>query len=146
MDMKTLLGLDLQEAVSVANKPFTYVGKSEVTLDDETVLYWFYDDDDAMLSIAPDDEELILFTKIEEEIEPDDSILYQSKEHEFSYEAAGTVTKVEGDSITEEEDRYLFSDYQSAEGQIVRLISNENTGEVSAFVGRVVSEDDVSEI
>jgi len=73
-------------------------------------------------------------------------VLYQNKEYEFSYEDAGAVTGVDGDAETEEGDRYLFSDYESQDGRLIRLLSNENTGEVSAYVGQVVSEDDLSEI
>lgn len=146
MMIKDLLHLELGESVSVFNKPFLYGGKARITLDNETKLYWFFDDEDGMLAISPEDEELYLFTQIDEELEPDEVVLFQNKEYEFSYEDAGVVAEIEGEVEMEEDDRYLFSDYQSADGEIVRLVSNENTGEAVGYVGRIVSEDDITEL
>jgi len=147
MNITSLLSLEIGASVSIFNDPFTYLGRSDITLDGDKKLVWFFDDSERMLSIVPDDEELVLFRLIDEEVEPDDEmVLYQNKEYEFSYEDAGAVTGVDGDAETEEGDRYLFSDYESQDGRLIRLLSNENTGEVSAYVGQVVSEDDLSEI
>lgn len=146
MTINDLLSLPLGETVSVFNHPFTYVGRSEVTLDDDSKIYWLYNDDDEMLSVAPDEEELVLFEKQEDEVEPDDSIFFHGKEYEFSYEGAGNITNVDGEAETEPDDRYLFTEYQSAEGERLRLISNENTGDTDVYLGRTVSEDDLSEI
>ncbi len=146
MNISDLLSMELEDNVSVFNQPFTYVGKAEVHLNDETKMFWFYNDEEGMLSIAPVEEELMLFEKLEEEIEPSETILYGSKEYEFSYEGAGSVVSAEGDSPTEEEDKYLFSDYESATGEILRFISNENTGEAWVYHGLTVSEDDLSKI
>ena len=146
MTINDLLSLELGDAVSVFNVPFTYVGRSEVTLDDHAKIFWLYNDDDEMLSVAPDDEELVLFEKQEDEVEPDDSVLFHGKEYEFSYEGAGNITNIEGKAETEQDDRYLFTEYQSAEGERLRLISNENTGETVVYLGKIVSEDDLSEI
>ncbi len=146
MIIKDLLHLELGESVSVFNKPFLYAGKARITLDNETKLYWFFDDEDGMLAVAPEEEELYLFTKVDEDIEPDEIVLFQNKEYEFSYEDAGVVAEIDGKISMEEDDRYLFSDYQSADGEIVRLVSNENTGETVGYVGRIVSEDDITEL
>lgn len=146
MTIKDLLSLELSGSVSVFNHPFTYVGRSELTLDDESVVYWLYSDDDEMLSVSPDEEELVLFEQLEDEIEADDSIFFRGKEYEFNYENAGKISDVDGTAETEMDDRYLFTEYQSAEGERLRLITNENTGEVSAYLGRTVSEDDLTEI
>lgn len=146
MNIKDLLRLELGESVSVFNKPFLYGGKARITLDNETKLYWFFDDEDGMLAVAPEEEELYLFTRIDEELEPDETLLFQNKEFEFSYEDAGVVKEIEGEVAMEEEDRYLFSDYQSADGEIVRLVNDENTGETVGYVGRIVSEDDLTEL
>ena len=146
MNIKELLDLELGDSVSVFNKPFEYAGKVRITLDNETKLHWFFADDDGLLAVAPEEDELLLFTKIDEEVEPDETVLFQNKEYEFTYEDAGAVNEIEGETLMEEEDRYLFSDYQSADGEIVRLVSNENTGDTVAYVGRTVSEDDLAEL
>lgn len=146
MKISDLLSLDLGESVSVANEPFTKIGQAEMKLNDGTKMFWLYDDEDHMLSVAPDEDELVLFQKIQEEIEPSDMILFQNKEYEFSYEDGGVVKKIEGDPFVDEEDHVVFSDYESKEGEIVRLITNENSGEVSGYCGRTVSEEDLLEI
>jgi hypothetical protein len=146
MNITDLLSLELSESVSIANKPFTYVGRSQVKLDDGSTVFWLYNDDDDMLSISPDEEELVLFETLEDEFEPDDSVFFRGKEYEFTYENAGKISGVEGEADTELDDRYLFGEYESSEGEKLRLITNENTGEVTAYLGRTVSEDDLSEI
>jgi len=146
MKIPDLLSYDLGESVSVANAPFTKVGQAHVHLDDGANMFWLYDDEDGMISVVPDEEELIYFQKIQEEIEPSETILFQSKEYEFSYEDGGVVKEIQGDALVEEEDHYVFSDYQSKDGETVRLITNETTGEVLGYVGHTVSEEDILEI
>mgnify|MGYP001565179059 FL=1 len=46
----------------------------------------------------------------------------------------------------ENDDRYLFNEYESSDGEKLRIVSNENTGETDAYLGRIVSEDDLNEI
>ena len=147
MNIKHLLKLDLGTAISIFNEPFTYVGQAKIELDGGHTMRWLYDDDGRMISVAPQDEELILFREIENEEEPEEEVLlYQGKEYEFSYEDAGNVLETEGDSVTEEEDRFMFSDYQAAGGEIIRLIENENTGESMAYLGKFVSDEDITEM
>ncbi len=146
MKISDLLALELGESVSVANEPFTKMGQAELKLDDGTKMFWLYDDEDHMLSVAPEEDELMLFQQIQEEIEPSETILFQSKEYEFSYEDGGVIKHVDGDALVEEEDHNAFSDYQSKDGEIVRIITNDNSGEVMSYSGKTVSEDDLSEI
>jgi len=146
MKISDLLTYELGESVSVTNAPFTKIGQAEVKLDDGTKMFWLFDDEDNMISVVPDEEELVFFQKIVEEIEPSDMILFQSKEYEFSYEDGGTVIEIQGEVLVEEEDHYVFSDYQSKEGETIRLITNETTGEVVGYVGHTVSEEDIMEI
>ncbi len=145
MKIKDLLSLEVGESVSVFNEPFEYVGHAQIELDGGQKMRWMYSEDDRMLSVTPSDDELMLFEQVEDDLEPEDEmILYLGKEYEFSYEDAGSVVGIEGDSVTEEEDRFMFADYEAAGGLIVRLISNENTGESSVYFGRMVSEDDLA--
>lgn len=146
MTIDDLLALPHGGGVSVSNHPFTYVGRSELKLDDDSHVFWLYSDDDELFSVSPDEEELVLFEQLEDEIEPDDSVFFRGKEYEFSYENAGKIVAVDGEASTEMDDRYLLSEYESSEGERLRLITNENTGEVTAYLGRTVSEDDLSEI
>ncbi|MBI4435636.1 DUF4178 domain-containing protein [Candidatus Uhrbacteria bacterium] len=147
MNIKRLYKLDLGNVVTIFNEPFTYVGHSAIELDSGHRLRWLYDDEGRMLSVAPQDEELILFREIEDEIEPEDEmIMFQGKEYEFEYEDAGNVLESEGEALADADDRFLFSDYQTKGGEIVRLVENESTGESTAYVGVYVSDEDISEM
>lgn len=147
MNIKDLLSLELGASVSIFNEPFAYVGHALIELDGGQKMRWIYDDNDRMLSIMPDDDELMLFEIVDDELEPDNEvILYQGKEYEFSYEDAGKVVEVEAETATEEEDRFMFADYETSGGGIVRLISNANTGESHVYWGRMVSEDDLASL
>jgi hypothetical protein len=146
MTISDLLSIPLNESVSVSNHPFTYVGRSEFKLDDDSHVFWLYSDDDELFSVSPDEEELVLFEELEDEIEPDENVFFRGKEYEFSYENTGKIVSVDGEASTEIDDRYLFSEYESTEGERLRLVTNENTGDVTAYLGRIVSEDDLSEI
>ncbi len=146
MNIEELLELDFGKTISVFNMPFTYVGRVEVSLDDESKLIWLYNDEEGMLAIAPEEEELIVFEKIDESIEQTETILFQGVEHEFDYENAGKVTTFEGNVLADEDDRYLFSDYQATSGDTIRIIRNENTGEALSYFGRPVTEDDISKV
>ena len=146
MKIEKILQLNPGTRISVLNQPFIYMGRSEITLDDGSKLFWLYNDDEGMMTVVPTDEELVLFENVDEEIETSETIFFRSKEFEFNYEDAGNVTGIDGESVTEEEDRYLFSDYQSSDGEVLRIISNENTGERGVFFGKTVAEEDVAEI
>ena len=147
MNIKRLLKLQLGEAMSIFNDPFTYVGLAKVQLDSGHTLRWFYDDEQQLLSVDPKDDELVLFEELEDELEPEDEIIvFQGKEYEFDYEDAGNVLETEGEAETDEGDRLLFSDYQTKGGEIIRLIENENTGESSVYLGRYVTEEDIMEM
>lgn len=147
MNIKRLYKLDLGDVVNVFNKPFVYVGHAQIELDSGHRQRWLYDDEGRMLSVSPQDEELILFREIEDELEPEDERLtYQEKEYQFESEEAGNVLESEGETVAEEDDRFLFSDYQTQAGEIIRLIENETTGESSAYIGTYASDEDVTEV
>jgi hypothetical protein len=147
MIIKDLLKLHLGDAVRISNKPFIHVGHTQIDLDDGQTIRWLYDDEGSMLSVSREDEEIIFFNELDEEIEPeDDTISFGTKEFEFSFEDMGTIVNVEGEAVGEEDDRYIYSDYQAADGELLRLVSNETTGEKMAYKGKYVSEDDVAEV
>lgn len=135
------------DELTVLNEPFSYKSKAVITLDGGDVRYWLFSEEENMLSISPDDEEMMLFRYLDEEVEPEDEmVLVGGKEYEFSYEDAGVVTETDGDLNAEEEDRFAIADYESENGDTVRLVTNENNGEVSAYQGKIVVEDDVAKL
>lgn len=144
MTIAELLALKPNTSITVLNKPFHYVGTRTVSLDGDGTRAWMFEEDGAMLAVSPQDEEIIFFETIDEELEPQGGmILYRAKEFEFSYEDAGTVTKLTGDAEGEEDDRYGFSDYETDGGEVIRLVANENTGDAHSYFGVVVGEEDI---
>jgi hypothetical protein len=147
MTIKDLLKIHLGDAVNISNKPFIYVGHTQIDLDDGQTIRWLYDDEGSMLSVSREDEEIIFFNEIEEELEPDgETIVYANKEYEFSFEDMGEIANVEGEGVGEEEDRYIYSDYQTTDGDVLRLVNNETTGERLSYHGKYVSEDDIAAV
>ena len=145
MDIPTLFKLEIGETVRISNEPLTLAGRSTITFEGGDELVWLFDEDERILSIAPEEEELFLFEKIDEEIEPDEEgIFFQGKEYEFHYKDTGVITDVEGDVITEPDDNYTYMDYQAKNGEVLRIVSNENTGEIGVYIGNTASEDDLS--
>lgn len=144
MKIDALISLEPDSELTIANEPFTYSGKAAVTLEGGDKLVWLFQADGAMLAISPDDEELMFYRQLDEVLEPEnETIGYQGKEYEFSYEDVGSVTEVDGDCPVDSDERYGFSDYESSGGERIRLIRNDSTGDVMVFVGSVVGEEDV---
>ncbi|TAK03592.1 DUF4178 domain-containing protein [Patescibacteria group bacterium] len=144
MTIDQLLSASIGTECTVHNEPFAYVGRADVTLDGGDVRRWLYGGGGDVLAISPDDEEIILFKVVEEELEPQgDTVLYGGKEYEFSYEDSGIVSGVEGDASEECEDRLTFSEYQSEDGERLRLVTSENRSETSAYLGTTVVEEDI---
>jgi hypothetical protein len=130
--------------ITVANSPFTLSGKVDIALEGGDIRYWLFDSEKNMLGISSEDEEIILFSHEEEELEPDAGmILFRNREYEFSYEDSGSVTKVEGELPLEEGDQTSFSDYESDSGEIVRIVTNQNSGEKTMYHGTTVVEEDI---
>ena len=145
MTIADLLALKPDTNLTVLNKPLTYVGTCTLALDGDGERSWLYGEDGEVIAVSVDDEEMIFFEAIDEELEPADGmVLYRGNEFEFSYEDAGAVTNVTGKVETEEDDRYGFSDYESDEGRVVRFVTNENTGEIRAYFGVIAGEDDIT--
>lgn len=144
MKIDALLTLEPDSELTISNEPFTYSGKASVTLEGGDALVWLFQADGAMLAISPSDEELMFYRQLDEALEPEnETIGWQGKEYEFSYEDVGSVTDAEGDCPVDSDERYGFSDYESSGGERIRLVRNDSTGDVMTFVGVVVGEEDV---
>ena len=144
MKLDQLLLLPLHADLMIDNEPFALAGKVTVELEGGDVRHWLFNTEGGLLSVSPDDEELVLFRSLDEEVEPEnETIGFQGKDYEFSYEDAGTVGVAEGITPVEADERYTFTEYESDDGETIRLVRNDNTGESIAFVGSVVGEEDI---
>ncbi|MBI5794412.1 DUF4178 domain-containing protein [Candidatus Uhrbacteria bacterium] len=147
MTIKELFKLKLGESVRVANKSFTYVGHAKIELDSDRTIRWLYNDENGMLSISPEDEEIMLLQEVETDLEPDgDTITFKEKEYEFLSEESGAVVDTHGESVAEPDETFLISDYQTTDGEILRIVNNEASGENLVYEGKYVSEDDIVEL
>jgi hypothetical protein len=147
MDTIDLTTLEVGQTISAYNKPFTCAGKVVIVLESGEEMIWLMSNQDTMISLVPNEEEYILFDVLEEEIEAThESQLFNGKEYEFNYEDAGRVSESAGEALADEDDHFQFSDYESDDGERMRVIVNQNTGDKSSFIGGVISEEDLREI
>lgn len=129
--------------MTVANEPFTYAGRIEVTLEGGDVRYWLYDDG-TVLGVSADDEEIVAFKTVDEDLEPQGGmIFFRGKEYEFTYQDDGSITSVDGEVPNEEGDKVAFSDFEADDGSLVRIVTNENTGEKEILAGGLVTEEEI---
>ncbi len=126
-------------AVVVGDSTFDPRGLDAVTLETGETVYWAYEKDGSWLSIDPSGEEIILFEDIDEELEPeDDVVVYGGEDYEFSYEGTATITSEDG-----EETVMTFREFESPEGEIIRLTESESTGDTRVSVGTKLTEDEL---
>lgn len=146
MNVKHLLTLEVGANLTISTEVFTLVGRLRVRLGDGTEATWLFAEEELLLSIQPDSEELFLFSIVEQQLERDDNIVIeQGKEYEFSYEDRGAIETSEGEGPYDEGDDVEFSDFESDDGSLVRIITNSYNGEETSYVGHIVTEEDVIE-
>lgn len=144
MTIEELLALSPDASITVHNRLFVLQGTVTVALDTDGEHVWLIADDGRLLSVKPATEEILSFNVVEEELEPEGSVVsYRGRAFEFNLEDAGTVRRAVGDVEHAEEDRYAFRDFEDDEGERVRILTNETTGDVHAFHGTVVEAEDV---
>lgn len=124
--------------IVVGDTTFEPRGVDEVTLETGEAVYWARKED-TWLSIDPSSDEIILFEDIDEELEPeDDTVVYGGEDYEFSYEGSATMSGEDG-----EEQVMHFREYESPEGEIIRITENENTGDTRISLGSKLTEDEL---
>lgn len=103
-------------------------------------MYWVYTKDGMWLSFDPEGEEIILFEDIDEELEPeDDTVVYGGEDYEFSYEGVAKVDDDDGGITTN------FKDYENGDGDVIRIMEDDSTGEKSYAYGVKITEEDLQE-
>lgn len=128
------------------NDPFDCVGRWSTVLDNGETLHWFVDAEDHILTVASEEEELVFFRLVETDLEPqEERIIYEGVEYEYSYDDSGYVKDGSGETLLDEDDHITFADYESSEGNILRVVTDEDTGEHFVLLGQVIAEDDVNE-
>lgn len=143
MTIDSLMALEPGSQLSVLNDPFTFQTTIELSLEGDDLRYWYFDGPERHLAIAPENEEVILFTSIDEEFDPnEEGILFNGSEFEFNYRDEGKVVAVEGDDA-EVDDRMTIIGYVSSDGERLRLVNNHTTGITTTYLGSVVVDEDI---
>ncbi|MFZ2682231.1 MAG: hypothetical protein WAZ14_04015 [Patescibacteria group bacterium] len=141
--MKLSAALELVQndlPIVVRDKTFSPRGVDEATLETGEHVYWVYTKDGMWLSFDPDGEEILLFEDINEELEPeDDTVVYGGEDYEFSYEGVAKVDDADGGTTTN------FKEYQNADGDVIRIMEDESTGDLSYAFGVKITEEDLQE-
>lgn len=136
---EVLEALKNDSPIVVGDTTFETRGLDVLTLATGESVYWASKRDGTWLSIDPSSEEIIMFEEIEEELEPeDDTVVYGGEDYEFSYEDTATLKNDEG-----EETVLRFREFESADGDIIRMTENESTGDVRVSLGTKLTEDDL---
>jgi hypothetical protein len=131
-----VLGND--EALVVRDKTFHPRGVDTIALETGEKVYWVPSVEGVWLSLDPEGEEIVLFEDIDEELEPeDDIVVYGGEDHELAYEGVASTSAEEGGKTI------TFKDYESADGEIVRIMIEESTGDVTAAYGVKLTEEDL---
>ncbi len=130
--------LENDQSVVVRDKTFHPRGVEPILLETGETVYWVHSRDGLWLSLDPAGEEIILFEDVDEEIEPEDEIVvYGGQDYEFSYEGTATMSAEDGGKVVS------FKEYETGSGEIIRLMEEQSTGEMSAAYGKKLTEEDL---
>ncbi|HBD04859.1 TPA: hypothetical protein DCZ32_00165 [Candidatus Uhrbacteria bacterium] len=125
------------QTISIQSRILRVVDNVQVELKGGEVQHWLYCDSDFLLVVVPETEEISLYTRIEEELEIDDEqVSYGGDDYEFSYEDSGIESKEDPVPIS-------FKDYESDKSERIRVLTNEDSGDVSYYEGMTLTEDDI---
>lgn len=126
--------------IVVRDKTFKPRGLETISLETGEKVYWVPSVEGVWLSLDPAGEEIILFEDIDEELEvEDDIVVYGGEDHELAYEGVATMSAEEGGKVMS------FKDYASSDGEIVRIMEEEATGDKTGAYGVKLTEEDLQE-
>lgn len=128
------------KAVIVRDKTFEPSGLDEVRLESGESVFWIRDGEGIWISIDTHSDEVILFHDIEEEFDPvQEAQMYMGDEYEFSSEVTAKVLDEDGEEV----DSVVYRDFENGNGDMLKIMEFEVTGDVVAAVGAKVTEDDL---
>lgn len=136
---EAISALKRDEAIVVGDTTFEPRELHQVTLETGETVYWARTASGSWLSLDPASDEIILFEDIDETLEPEDeTVVYGGEDYEFSYEGTATITGEEGDETVT-----TFREYESPSGELIRLLENESTGDITTSIGGKLTEDEL---
>ncbi len=139
--MKLSAALELvqnDQPIVVRDKTVNPRGVEEVRLETGEMVYWVFTKEGMWLSFDPDGEEILLFQDVEEDLEPEDeTVVYGGEDYEFSYEGVAVAEDEDGGVTTN------FKDYENPDGDVIRIMEDEATGDKSYAYGIKITEEDL---
>lgn len=141
MKIQSVIEMFLDEqSLVVDGKTFSPERIEEIEIETGENLYWIEDDGDNWLSIDPESEEVILFRKLDEEIDSSgETTFYNGVDYEFEFE-----TEAYALDDGEKSEKLFFKDFESG-NEVLRVVENTVTTEIEASLGRKITEDDFQE-
>ncbi len=128
------------ESIVVRDKTITPRGVDAVTLETGEKVFWVYTREGMWLSFDPEGEEILLFEDIDEDLEPeDDTVVYRGEDFEFSYEGVAKIEDDDGGSVMN------FKEYENSDGNLIRIMEEEATGDMSYAFAIKITEEDLQE-
>ena len=135
---------ELGNELQVLNSPFKYVGKTVLTLEGGETVYWIFAEDNRLLSVNPSTDEIIAFAPLEEEQDiEEDTIVHRGEEYELSYEDKGSVSSSDDGADFDSGTQVSLRDFESEDGEIIRVIATTQHEEPMSYIGQVTLEDDI---
>lgn len=139
---KALERLQNDKAILVKNFTFEPDTIDHALLDTGESVYWVRNETGRWLSVDVASEEVFLFEEVEEEIDIEEEVVvFQNRDFEFTYEGIGTLVDDDGVEL----ESVHFKDYEG-DGDVLRVVASEVTGDQMVSIGRVVAESEISEV
>lgn len=131
------------ESITIGDKQFDPISFDEIRLISGEMLYFAEDDNQGvLLSIDQDSDEIIMFQKIEDDLEvEDETIVYGGSDYELSLESEGNII-VDDNEI----ESISFKDFENGSGDKIRLVEYGAGGDIRGWSGSIVIEDELKEI
>lgn len=95
------------------------------------------------VAIDEESEEVVLFNEVEADVDPmQEAVFYAGDDYELTLETSATVL----DEDEDESDRVDIKDFERSDGQVLRVMEFEVTGEIMTLIGWKIPEEEIRKI
>jgi len=132
------------QELSVLNSPFKIHGRITITLAGGDDVVWIFSDEEKLLTVNPVTDEILVLTRMEDDLNGDEeAVAFQGKEYEFSYEDNGEISGGEDGDDYDVGEKVSFKDFESEDGQIVRMVNTSGAEDQLNYAGQALLDDDI---
>lgn len=131
------------DAITIGDKQFDPTSFDEIKLETGDMLFFAEDEEQGvLLTIDEESEEVVLFQRVEEEIEvEEEALVYAGEDYELSMEGSGQIMIDD-----QESEKISFRDFETGDGSKFKMVEYEVSGDIRNWVGEIVIEEDLKEI